>query len=58
MKESAREFKNAAARKEVILNRQGFSALDVFVGSCDEQVLAEVHATMRLVRAERVVWGA
>ena len=58
MKESAREFKNAAARKEVILNRQGFAALDVFVGSCDEQVLAEVHATMRLVRAERVVWGA
>jgi hypothetical protein len=50
VKESAREFKNAAARKEVILNRQGFHALDVFVGSSDEQVLADVHSTMRLCK--------
>ena len=50
VKESAREYKNAAARKEVILNRQGFHALDVFVGSSDEQVLAEVHSTMRLCK--------
>ena len=50
VKESTREFKNASARKEVILNRQGFHALDVFVGSSDEQVLAEVHSTMRLCK--------
>jgi hypothetical protein len=50
VKESAREYKNAAARKEVILNRQGFHALDVFVGSSDEQVLADVHSTMRLCK--------
>jgi hypothetical protein len=50
VRESTREFKNAAARKEVILNRQGFHALDVFVGSNDEQVLAEVHSTMRLCK--------
>jgi hypothetical protein len=50
VKESAREFKNVAARKEVILNRQGFHALDVFVSSSDEQVLAEVHSTMRLCK--------
>jgi hypothetical protein len=50
VKESTREFKNAAARKEVILNRQGFHALDVFVGSSDEQVLADVHSNIRLCK--------